>query len=366
MLVSLTRAAFVHPQTQEYLRSNRMTRAIVSAKATSPFPSSRVWKSLGIIILIALASLAPLVATDIQLFRLTNVLIYAIALLGLNMLVGYNGQISLGHGAFYALGAYTAATLVAHFAAPHWIAVPIAGLVCLIAGFLFGLPVLRLDRMYLAMITLALGAVLPTLAKYRGIERWTGGSQGLGLDQPAVPFGLPLSFDQWLYCFTLLTLVCLFVIAANLLRGRIGRAIVAIRDHPVAAQVMGINTAFYKSAMFGISAMYTGIAGALAALAIKYVAPGLFGVFLSFSFLVGIAVGGIASLSGALYGAIFLQVILFAVGITAQSLQTAHVYAIYGVVLILVLYFMPKGVAGLVIQAGQRIRHRAGTARRHH
>lgn len=256
-----------------------MTRAIVSAKATSPFPSSRVWKSLGIIILIALASLAPLVATDIQLFRLTNVLIYAIALLGLNMLVGYNGQISLGHGAFYALGAYTAATLVAHFPAPHWIAVPIAGLVCLIAGFLFGLPVLRLDRMYLAMITLALGAVLPTLAKYRGIERWTGGSQGLGLDQPAVPFGLPLSFDQWLYCYTLLTLVCLFVIAANLLRGRIGRAIVAIRDHPVAAQVMGINTAFYKSAMFGISAMYTGIAGALAALAIKYVAPGLSACF---------------------------------------------------------------------------------------
>lgn len=89
-------------------------------------------------------------------------------------------------------------------------------------------------------------------------------------------------------------------------------------------------------------------------------------MFLSFSFLVGIAAGGIASLSGALYGAIFLQVILFAVGITAQSLQTAHVYAIYGVVLILVLYFMPNGVAGLVIQAGQRMRHRAGTARRHH
>lgn len=327
---------------------------------TFPAPGVRAWKRFGIIVLVAVAGVVPLRASGIELFQLTNVLIYAIALLGLNILVGYSGQISLGHGAFYALGAYTSAILVAHAAVPHWIAVPIAGLVCLISGFLFGLPALRLERMYLAVATFALGAVLPTVAKYKGVERWTGGSQGLGLDDLATPFGLPLSFDQWLYLFTLMTLIVLFVIATNLLGGRIGRAIVAIRDHPIAAQTMGINTAFYKSATFGVSAMYTGIAGALAALAIRYLAPELFGVFLSFGFLIGIAVGGIASLSGAIYGAIFLQAILFVVGLTARSLHTAHVFAIYGIVLILVLYFMPYGVAGLVARASHRIRRRVG------
>lgn len=334
-------------------------RAPTAVIAVFAGPGAAAWKRAGVFALLGIASAVPMYASGIQLFQLTNVLVYAIALLGLNILVGYNGQISLGHGAFYALGAYTAAILVAHLGVPHWVAVPLAGAVCLMAGFLFGLPVLRLGRMHLAMATFALGVVLPNLAKYRGIERWTGGSQGLGLDEPAVPFGLPLSFDQWLYLFTLFILVCLMIVAANLLRGRIGRAIVAIRDHPVAAQAMGINTALYKSATFGVSAMYTGIAGALAALAIKYVAPGLFGAFLSFGFLVGIAVGGIASLSGAIYGAIFLQLILFVVGLTARTLQTAHVYAIYGTVLILFLYFVPGGVAGVVGNAWEWVRRRA-------
>lgn len=329
---------------------------------TFPALGAPAWRRFGVFVLIIAAGTVPLHASGIQLFQLTNVLVYAIALLGLNILVGYNGQISLGHGAFYAIGAYTAAILVAHVGVPHWLAVPIAGLVCLVAGFVFGLPALRLERMYLAMATLALGAVLPTVAKYKGVERWTGGSQGLGLDVPAVPFGLPLNFDQWLYLFTLLTLVLLFVLAANLLKGRVGRAIVAIRDHPTAARTMGINTALYKSATFGISAMYTGIAGALAALAIKYVAPDLFSIFLSFGFLIGIAVGGIATLTGAIYGAIFLQAIFFVVGLTAQSLHTAHVYAIYGVVLILVLYFIPYGVAGMIARASRWIRRRVGAS----
>ena len=311
-----------------------------------------------IVVSLSLAGVVPFIANDFQLFKLTNVLVYAIALLGLNILVGYNGQISLGHGAFYAVGAYTVAILVVHLAVPHWLAVPVAGLVCLVFGFLFGLPALRLDGMYLAMLTFAMGAVLPTVAKFKGIERWTGGSQGMGLDEPAVPFGLPVSFDQWLYLFTLFMLVCLFAVAANLLHGNVGRAIVAVRDHPVAAQAMGINTAMYKAATFGISAMYTGVAGGLAALSIKYVAPGLFGVFLSFGFLIGIAVGGIASLSGALYGALFLQIMLVVVGATAQSLHTPHVYALYGVVLILFLYFIPDGIAGLLRNAALSMRAR--------
>lgn len=302
----------------------------------------------GVLLLIAAAAGLPLVAGDFQLFRLTNVLIYAIALLGLNILIGYNGQISLGHGAFYAIGAYVAAILVVHFDVAHWAAVPAAGIACLVAGIAFGWPTLRLGGMQFAMATFALGAVLPIVAKSRGVEAWTGGSQGMVLDQPSVPFDLPLSFDQWLYLFTLFVLVLSFAAAANLLHGRIGRAIVAIRDHPIAAEVMGIHAGYYRSAALGISAMYAGIAGALAAISLQYVAPGLYGIFLSFGFLVGVAVGGFATLSGALYGAVFLQILLAAAGATAGALHTSNVFLIYGITLILVVHFMPGGVASIV------------------
>lgn len=323
--------------------------------------AGRYWKMSGLCVVLGVAALVPFFATDFQLFRFTNILCYAIALLGMNILVGYNGQISLGHGAFYAIGAYTTVMLVVHLDMAHWAAVPIAGAVCLIAGFLFALPLLRLETMQLAMATFAVGVVLPNVVKYKGIDRWTGGGQGMGIDEPVVPFGLALSFDQWLYFVALATLVASFLAAANLLRGRIGRAIVAIRDHPISAQAMGIDTVFYRSVIFGISAMLTGIAGALAALAIRYVGPGMFGVFLSFGLLIGIAVGGLASLSGAIYGAIFLQFIFLVVGATARSLQTWNIYLIYGAVLILFLCFFPHGVAGLVDQAWGWLRRRTGS-----
>ncbi len=214
--------------------------------------------------------------------------------------------------------------------------------------------------MHLAMATFAVGVVLPNVAKYKAIEQWTGGGQGMGIDVPAVPFGLPLSFDQWLYLLTLLVLTAAFVFASNLLRGRIGRATIAIRDHPLAAQAMGIDTVFYKAAIFGISTMLVGTAGALAALAIRYVGPGMFGIFLSFGLLIGIAVGGIATLSGAIYGAIFLQLIFVVVGASAQALHTWNIYLIYGLALILVLGFNPHGVAGLVDRAWGSMQRRFG------
>ena len=285
-------------------------------------------------------------------------LVYAIALLGLNILVGYNGQISLGHGAFYAIGAYTSAILVVHAGVAHWATIPVAAAICFVAGFLFALPVLRLGTMHLAMATFAVGAVVPILAKSRAIEQWTGGGQGMGIDVPAVPFGLPLSFDQWLYLLTLFAAAACFVLAANLLRGRIGRAVLAIRDDPIAAQAMGIDLVLYKSLVFGVSAMLAGVAGALGALAIRYVGPGMFGIFLSFGLLIGIAVGGIASLSGAIYGAIFLQVIFLLVGTTARALQTWNLWLIYGTILILFLCFNPHGVAGAIDRIAAWIRRR--------
>ena len=318
------------------------------AGAASRGEEGRLKRTAGLWLLVLAAACAPLVASDFQLFRLTNVLIYAIALLGVNILVGYNGQISLGHGAFYALGAYIAAIQVAHFGVPHWAAVPVAGGCCLLAGVAFGLPTLRLGGMHFAMATFALGVVLPNVAKHKSVERWTGGTQGMTIDRPEVPFGLPLSFDQWMYLFTLLVLAVSFVLAFNLLSGRIGRAIVALRDDPIAAEASGIHAAAYKPATLGVSALFTGIAGALAAIALQYVAPSLFGIFLSFGFLIGAMVGGVSSLAGALYGAIFLQVIFLVVGVTARSLQTAQIFILYGVAVILVIHLLPGGVAGLL------------------
>src|SRR3954465_8814333 len=154
------------------------------------------------ILLLVVACALPFVVSNYRTFQLTLVLVYAIALLGLNILTGYNGQISLGHGAFYAIGAYVAAIMMDRFAVPYWTTLPAAAIVCLVVGFLFGLPALRLEGHYLSLATFALGVALPQLLKYKHLEKWTGGVQGIVITKPEAPFGLPLNPDQWLYFFT--------------------------------------------------------------------------------------------------------------------------------------------------------------------
>lgn len=310
----------------------------------------------GLVALLAGAALLPFALSDYHVFQLTLVLVYATALLGLNMLTGYNGQISLGHGAFYAIGAYCAAILMDRWGLPYWATLPVAGAVCLLAGFLFGLPALRLEGLYLALATFALGVSLPQLLKYHLIESWTGGVQGITIVKPDPPAlltaaGLPLNPDRWLYFFTLAVTILMFALARNLLRGRIGRAMVAIRDNPVAAQAMGVNNALYKSLTFGVSAMYMGVAGALGAIAVQFVAPDSFGFFLSLAFLIGIVVGGLASISGALYGALFIQ---FVPNI-ADSVSKAAPWAIFGIFIIAFVYLMPAGIAGAVQLARAKV-----------
>lgn len=307
-------------------------------------------QALGIAVLLVAACVLPFVLGNYRVFQLTLALAYAIALLGLNMLTGYNGQISLGHGAFYAIGAYTAAILMEQAGFPYWATIPVAGVVCLVAGFLFGLPALRLEGLYLALATFALGVAMPQILKYKELEHWTGGSQGVVIMKPEAPAWLPLSQDQWLYFFTLAWVVALFFAGWNLLRGRVGRALVAIRDQPIAAQAMGVNTALYKSLTFGVSAFYTGVAGALGAIAVQFVAPDSFSIFLSITLVVGIVVGGLASISGALYGALFIQF----VPNVADEISKAAPWAIYGIFLIGFMYLMPSGVAGAIRLARQR------------
>jgi len=305
---------------------------------------------------IAIALVLPFVLGSYHVFQMTLVLVYAIALLGLNMLTGYNGQISLGHGAFYAIGAYTAAILMDKAGLPYWATIPIAGAVCGVFGFLFGLPALRLEGLYLALATFALGVAMPQILKHKSIEHWTGGVQGIVILKPDPPAGLPLSQDQWLYLFTLAWVIVAFFIGWNLLRGRIGRAMIAIRDQPIAAKAMGVDTAMVKSLTFGVSALYTGVAGALGAIAIQFVAPDSFNIFLSITLLTGVVIGGLASISGAFFGALFIQ---FVPNI-ADKLSKAAPWAIYGVILIAFMYLMPAGVAGFLRLARARwIRRRA-------
>ncbi|MEW6689591.1 MAG: branched-chain amino acid ABC transporter permease [Pseudomonadota bacterium] len=301
--------------------------------------------------LLVAACVLPFVVSNYRTFQFNLVIIYAIALLGLNILTGYNGQISLGHGAFYAMGAYCTAILMDKFGVPYWATLPAAGALCLLFGFLFGLPALRLEGLYLALATFALGVSLPQLLKYHQFEKWTGGVQGIVIPKPEAPFGLPLKPDQWLYFFSLAVALLMFAIGWNLLRGRIGRALIAIRDQHVAAEAMGVNIAMVKSLTFGVSALYTGIAGSLGAIAVQFVAPDSFNIFLSIVFLVGIVIGGLASISGAIYGALFIQF----VPNVADEISKAAPWAIFGVFLIGFVYVMPMGVAGALRMAVARL-----------
>ena len=314
---------------------------------------------IALAVVLAIACVLPFVVSNYRTFQLTLALIYSIALLGLNMLTGYNGQISLGHGAFYAIGAYCAAILMDKYGVPYWATVPVAGAVCLLAGFLFGLPALRLEGLYLALATFALGVSLPQLLKYHHIEKWTGGVQGIVIAKPDPPFGLPLNQDQWLYFFVLAVLLVMFALGWNLLRGRIGRAMIAVRDNHISAEAMGVNNAMVKSLTFGVSAMYTGVAGALGAIAVQFVAPDSFNIFLSITFLVGVVVGGLASIPGAIFGGLFIQ---FVPNI-ADEISKAAPWAIFGVFLIGCMYLMPMGVAGAIRLGLARVARRAHNSR---
>ena len=309
---------------------------------------------LGVAVLLALATGLAFVARGYLLFQVTMVLSYAIALVGLNILTGYNGQISLGHGAFFALGAYAAAILMEHAGAPYWASVPGAAVFCLIVGYLFGRPALKLEGLYLALATFALGVAMPQLLKYKHLEAWTGGVQGIVLTKPDAPFGLPLSQDQWLYLFSLAVTVVMFVIAHNLLQSGSGRAMRAIRDHALAAEAMGVDNRHYKSMTFGVSAAFTGVGGALSAIAVQFVSPDSFTLFLSISLLVGIVVGGVGTLWGALFGAVFIMF----VPSLAEKVSKAAPWAVYGVVLIVIMFVLPGGVVGLLRRIQARLKSR--------
>lgn len=311
----------------------------------------RDWTSWVTAAAIAAAFVVPFLVKGFVAFQLTQVMIYAIAIVGLSLLTGINGQFSFGHSAFYAIGAYTAAILMDRWDVPYFWTLPAAGLVSFGAGFLFGLPALRLGTVYLALATLALAVATPRILKFSLLDPWTQGVRGITITKPDAPFGLPLSQDQWLYLVTLILLVALFAIARNLIGSRSGRALMAIRDNPIAARAMGVNVPLMKTLIFGVSALYTGVAGALGAILVENAAPDSFTQTLAVSLFVGLVVGGVESIPGALVGGAF---ILFVPNI-AESVSKGLSGAIYGAALLLIVWLMPTGAAGLVERALARV-----------
>jgi branched-chain amino acid transport system permease protein len=304
---------------------------------------------------LVLAVLLPFFFSSYRVSQFTLVLAYAVAALGLNLLLGYSGQISLGHGAFFALGAYTTAILVAKSGWPHLATIPVAAAICFAAGFAVGIPALRLHGLYLALVTLGLAVAMPQLIKR--FDGLTGGTQGLSAPPPAVPGWLDfLADDQWLYLLNLAIAVVMFVLAAGIVRGKVGRALVAVRDNQIAARTFGVDLAAYKTRAFAISAAYAGVGGSMFAISIGFVAPESFGLALSFSFLAAIVVGGLATVSGAIFGALFIEF----VPVYASDVNEALAAVIYGGVLILFMYVLPTGVVGLLRRLGARVRPRKG------
>jgi len=323
----------------------------------------------GFVALAAVVLVLPAFVTDFRAQQFAYVGMYTVALIGLNVLTGYTGQISLGHGAFMALGGYTTALLMAgneQFGQSGLLGIgggmkdvwtiPIAGLVAGLAGFLFGLPALRLSGLYLALATFAIAVATPAVLK--NFEEFTGGGSGINLFgrpeltasiSPVHAAGFELNFNNYLYYLSWSVALVLYVVAWLFLRGRTGRAFRAVRDSETAAVSSGVSLAHYKTLAFGLSAAYAGVAGSLFAIATTFVNPDTFPIALSIFLLVGVVVGGLGSLLGPIVGAVFIQFMpLWAQQVSKSPGAPA---VVYGVVVILLMFVLPTGASGFLRRA---------------
>jgi branched-chain amino acid transport system permease protein len=307
---------------------------------------------LAFAVLTVVVMVLPAFVSDFRAQQFAYVGIYLVALIGLDILTGYTGQISLGHGAFMAIGGYTTALLMTDHGVKDIATIPVAIVVAGVVGLLFGLPAARLSGLYLALATFAIAVATPGLIKR--FEEITGGGSGINLFgtpeltaslTPVKLFGFELDFNNWLYYLSWTIALVGYVIAWLILRGRTGRSLRAVRDSETAAVSSGISLTRAKVFAFGVSAAYAGAAGALLAIATTYVNPDTFPVVLSIFLLVGVVVGGLGSLTGLIVGAIFIQFMpIWAQNISKKPGAPA---VIYGVILIIVVLALPSGAAGL-------------------
>ncbi|MFI1168910.1 branched-chain amino acid ABC transporter permease [Streptomyces sp. NPDC020801] len=324
----------------------------MSTVTTTPgaIGTRRLRAALTALLAVAVAAYAPFYFAPFQVFQLTMVLLYAVALAGLNLLVGFGGQISLGHGAFFAAGAYTTAVMLDRYGTGHLATLPVAAAGCFLLGLGFGVPALRLRGLYLALVTLSFAVFLPPLLKR--LEWVTGGAMGLTVDKLEPPAWSGLAEDQWMYFVVLAVTAAALLLARNLLRSRVGRALRALRDNESAAEVMGVRLSLHKTLAFAWSAMFAGVAGCLYTWVIGFVSPDSFSFVLSITLLAGLVVGGLASLYGPLLGAAFVMY----VPSVSQDLNEAAPGVVFGLLIIAVMFVAPTGLAGLP----GRVREAAG------
>jgi branched-chain amino acid transport system permease protein len=307
----------------------------------------------------AVLVLLPTAVSHFRSYQLTLVGIYFIAIVGLNVVTGYSGQISLGQGAFMAIGAYTTAILNVNYGVGIYWTIPCAGVIAGVIGLAFGFPALRLSDVYLALATFALATSIVLIATR--FDHFTGGTPGKVLPLPSSPTGL-LATQVWLYYLTWAIAILLLAAVWLPLRGRIGRSLRAVRDAPIAATAFGVSLPRFKTLAFAISALYAGIAGALYAIVIAFVNPDTFPVSLSILLLTGAVIGGLGSLGGMIVGALFIEF----VPIWTQNLNQSAPTVLYGVILILVLYALPGGAGGVIdslVQASRRASARLAARR---
>jgi branched-chain amino acid transport system permease protein len=325
---------------------------VTEAPAVEAVPKRAMTLGYGTsMVILVLLLVTPLFVKNFVIFQMTMVLIYGLAVLALNILTGGSGQFSLGQSAFYAVGAYTSAILMEGFNVNYALTLPVSGLVCFVFGFLFGLPALRLSGVYLALATFALATAMPQLLKLNVFEHWTGGVQGLVVTKPDAPFGLPVSQDMWLYYFTLVITIGIYIFSVNLLKSRSGRAFMAIRDNEIAASAMGVDVALYKTLAFGVSAGITGVAGALGAITVQFVAPDSYTVTLAIQLFLGMVVGGVGWLPGSIVGGAF---IIFVPNI-AENMSKGLSGAVFGVLLFVVIFLVPHGARQVAMVGAQLV-----------
>lgn len=323
----------------------------------------RLWMIIGLILLFGVI---PFISSAFVLYVLNTMGIYAIAAIGLNLLIGYTGQISLGHGAFFGVGAYAAAILAtrAHF--PFWAALPAAGLITAAVGMVFGLPSARLKHLYLCIATLAGQFIIEyVLVQWEGL---TGGAAGISVIG-ATLFGLDLGNDRTFYFVIYICFVFFAWVAVNLIRTRYGRAFIAIRDNDRAAEGMGIPIFPYKLLSFAISSFYAGFAGGLYAYYMISITPEPFNLWLSIVFIAMIIIGGLGNIPGSVFGAVFIVTLeevlshateyLMNIGAsTGVAITIAPLREfVFGLAIVLFIIFEPKGIAEVwrIVRSGFRL-----------
>ncbi|MDY6881629.1 MAG: branched-chain amino acid ABC transporter permease [Desulfatiglans sp.] len=314
-----------------------------------------IWIKFWIGLFLVVLSVLPLIGDPYIVYLINLSCIATIAALGLNILTGFTGQISLGHAAFFAIGAYSTAIIADRLEVPFWICLPASGVLAACAGLLVGVPCLRLKGLYLAMATMSFGVVVEFV-----VITWENVTKGVrGMSVPTLSLlGFSLDSNNKLYYFLIVLTALAIIAATNLMRTRVGRAFIAIRDRDIAAEVIGVNLTQYKVMAFVISSFYAGVAGGLYAYVMEYIHPEHFTFLLSVQYLAMIIVGGLGSILGSVFGAVFITVIPEFIKALAQFLTLLFPVlqdkyddgwniAAFGLLIILFLIFEPKGLSGV-------------------